>query len=121
MFKRLQLHDGNPLPTGQTRWLTAHERSSRCRQILPRRDRKAQRNAACGSEDAAEVQVLRRLLDELLPTSRVGRAFVAAYEATSLPVARFIETREGFKAAVRLLVVRPLARLAAKSVGARKG
>jgi len=64
--------------------------------------------AAYGSPEAAEIDTLRRFRDEFLVYNYPGRAFVAAYYATSPPVAAFISEHEMLRVAVREGFVAPV-------------
>jgi len=57
--------------------------------------------AAYGSEDAPEVEQLRRFRDEHLLTNPVGTAFVRLYYAVSPPFARLIARKPRLRVAVR--------------------
>jgi len=57
--------------------------------------------AAYGSPAAKEIDILRQFRDEFLLHNRPGKAFVAAYYATSPPIAEFISRHEVLRATVR--------------------
>lgn len=75
--------------------------------------------AAMGGENAPEVQVLRRLRDEVLQRHAGGRAFVTAYYRLSPPIAERIAKSPLARSIVRTLVVEPLAHVALQVVGRR--
>jgi hypothetical protein len=58
--------------------------------------------AAHGTPMAEDVRVLRRLRDEVLAPYAAGRAFVAAYERLSPPIAAFIARHESARTATRV-------------------
>jgi len=64
--------------------------------------------AAYGSPQAEEIDTLRQFRDEFLVHNYPGRAFVAAYYATSPPVAAFISEHEMLRVAVREGFVAPV-------------
>jgi hypothetical protein len=68
--------------------------------------------AACGSDMASEVVLLRRYRDEVLQSSESGRKFIKMYESSSPPAARAIASSEFLKRAVRAVIVRPASRIA---------
>lgn len=57
--------------------------------------------AAYGSEEAPEVEQLRRFRDEHLLTNRMGTAFVRLYYAVSPPFARLIARKPRLRVMVR--------------------
>jgi len=57
--------------------------------------------AAYGSPAAEEINILRQFRDEFLLHNPPGRAFVAAYYATSPPIAEFVSRHEVLRTAVR--------------------
>ena len=65
--------------------------------------------AACGSDMAPDVCLLRDFRDNSLVFRPWGRALVKFYECASPPVASWIETRPLARRLVRSLLVRPLA------------
>jgi hypothetical protein len=69
--------------------------------------------AACGA-DAVEVSTLRNFRDEYLLESWLGRGFVAAYEATSPPLAAVIARSRVLRRMAQRLVVTPAYRVAAR-------
>jgi len=75
--------------------------------------------AACGSPGASEVLVLRRYRDEVLMKSRYGRNMIAAYYRTAPFIATALEHSRPLRSACRVLLIRPLSRLAARHLAAR--
>lgn len=71
--------------------------------------------AACGSEMAGDVMLLRKYRDTVLRNSQSGRRFIKIYEASSPPIARVIAASEALKRIVRMFVIRP-ATLIAKTI-----
>jgi M6 family metalloprotease-like protein len=67
--------------------------------------------AAYGSAMAPEVEALRRFRDGVLMTNPVGRSLVAFYYKASPPMAAYIASRPGLRAATRVLLA-PAALLA---------
>jgi len=65
--------------------------------------------AACGAVDHPNVSALRLFRDGVLLRGAAGRRAVAAYVHFSPPLARWIARRPFWRAAVRLLIVRPAA------------
>ncbi len=72
--------------------------------------------AACGSPVSPDVLVLRRFRDTVLRRTRLGCAFISAYEAHSPPVASVLRRSSALRMAVRILIVRPAAQLARQFV-----
>lgn len=68
--------------------------------------------AACGDEDHPDVAALRAYRDDVLLRSPLGHSVVQTYYRLSPPLARWIAPRPQVRAAVRALVVSPLARAA---------
>jgi WD40 repeat protein len=68
--------------------------------------------AACGSEDAADVVVLRRFRDEVLLRGRGGRALVAVYETLSPLLADWMTRSASARRLARRFVIRPAVALA---------
>jgi len=63
--------------------------------------------AAYGSDMAEDVMTLRRFRDDTLNASSLGRGFVRLYYRYSPPLANYIRTRDGLRAAVRV-ALKPL-------------
>lgn len=62
--------------------------------------------------EAPPVYELRRFRDDVLAASRLGRAFIRVYYATSPPIARWIRRGSTRRWLVRRALVHPAARLA---------
>jgi hypothetical protein len=76
--------------------------------------------AACGSETAPEVLILREFRDTRLLGSRLGEAIVSFYNLLSPPLAAVIAKSRPLRSFIRLTVVAPAAFLAGTMVrGAR--
>jgi len=71
--------------------------------------------AAMGSPLAAEVVTLSRFRDEVLATSKAGRAFITVYYALSPYLARFIANRIRLRHVVAEYFVKPLAKSVAST------
>lgn len=71
--------------------------------------------AACGSDAAPDVLVLRCFRDECLLNSRTGQSLVRAYYRLSPPVAKFIEDKFMLRAIIRIFLISPLAFIATHS------
>lgn len=71
--------------------------------------------AAYGATDAPDVEILCRFRDDILRKSPFGRTLIAAYNRVSPPFARAIAPRPNLRAVVRVLIVRPVARLVARA------
>lgn len=67
--------------------------------------------AAYGSPVAPEVMILRQFRDDVLLSSRLGRAFVSFYYFASPPIARLISKTRFLRAITRLLLLEPILRL----------
>jgi hypothetical protein len=70
--------------------------------------------AACGSEDAPDVLLLRRFRDEVLRKRSAGRCSIRVYEAISPMIARCVAKSALRKAVTRCLVVRPASKIATR-------
>lgn len=67
--------------------------------------------AAYGSPLASEVELFRQFRDQVLLTSKAGELFVGLYYFASPPLARLIARVPPLKAAVRNVLLDPLARV----------
>jgi hypothetical protein len=65
--------------------------------------------AACGSEYAWEVMVLRAYRDQVLSASSLGRAFIAAYYRVSPPIARVVARVPSLRRLIRDNFINPVA------------
>jgi tetratricopeptide (TPR) repeat protein len=63
--------------------------------------------AVYGNENAPEVEALRRLRDQLLIRSRMGRAFIIFYYLVSPSIAMVIKPSEHAKSFIRTILLRP--------------
>ncbi len=70
--------------------------------------------AAFGSDQAPEVQVLRRFRDVVLSRHIVGRLLVRGYYSVSPPVAAFVARHPTLRSAARFLLGRVVGRLSAR-------
>jgi hypothetical protein len=67
--------------------------------------------ACCGSYDSPEVLILRRYRDEVLLNSQLGTCFINWYYKISPKVALFIGSRKMLKSFLRIIFVKPIARV----------
>jgi hypothetical protein len=77
--------------------------------------------AACGSDMADDVVLLRKYRDTILRNSEPGRKFIKMYESSSPPIARAIASSEFLKRAVRAVIVRPASRIAGRVLKNKEG
>jgi hypothetical protein len=61
--------------------------------------------AAFGSEQAPQVEVLRKFRNQFLLSNKIGRAFVHGYYAVSPAIAEYISKHEILRTGVRYLLI----------------